>query len=296
MNKKIEKITNELNEIDKTISNLSDVLNDLNQTKIKIDQKNKIELEKDRLEVEVGSLRNKFTEKNNDLKKYNLNIKSIEHNKNVDVLISKIKTDLSVQEYSKEDTIVKIERVINDIKTNEKDIVNKTNLIEIIKKEEEVDKIFKLYIELVGKKGISKLVLRSVLPIINSEVKRLLDDVCDFEVEVFVDDKNDVQFLLLKDDTTKLLKSGSGFEKTAASLALRSVLGKVSTLPMPNFITFDEVLGKVAADNLDNIRLLFDKIKDMYEIVFLITHNDVVKDWSNKILTIIKDNNISKIK
>jgi DNA repair exonuclease SbcCD ATPase subunit len=294
--KEIEKITNELNEIDKTISNLSDVLNDLNQTKIKIDQKNKIELEKDRLEVEVGSLRNKFTEKNNDLKKYNLNIKSIEHNKNVDVLISKIKTDLSVQEYSKEDTIVKIERVINDIKTNEKDIVNKTNLIEIIKKEEEVDKIFKLYIELVGKKGISKLVLRSVLPIINSEVKRLLDDVCDFEVEVFVDDKNDVQFLLLKDDTTKLLKSGSGFEKTAASLALRSVLGKVSTLPMPNFITFDEVLGKVAADNLDNIRLLFDKIKDMYEIVFLITHNDVVKDWSNKILTIIKDDNISKIK
>jgi ABC-type lipoprotein export system ATPase subunit len=65
---------------------------------------------------------------------------------------------------------------------------------------------------------------------------------------------------------------------------------------MPNFITFDEVLGKVAADNLDNIRLLFDKIKDMYEIVFLITHNDVVKDWSNKILTIIKDDNISKIK
>jgi len=43
--------------------------------------------------------------------------------------------------------------------------------------EEEVAKIFKVYLEIIGKKGISKLVLRSVLPIINSELQRLLDDV-----------------------------------------------------------------------------------------------------------------------
>ena len=115
---------------------------------------------------------------------------------------------------------------------NNDSITTKTKLIDTIKKEEEVDRIFKIYIELVGKKGISKLVLRSVLPIINSEVQRLLEDVCDFEVEIFIDDKNDVQFHLVKDGVTKLLKSGSGFEKTASSLALRGVLGKLSTLPM----------------------------------------------------------------
>jgi DNA repair exonuclease SbcCD ATPase subunit len=139
------------------------------------------------------------------------------------------------------------------------------------------------------------LVLRSVLPIINSELDRLLDGVCDFEVEIFIDDKNEVQFLMNKDDITKPLKSGSGFEKTAASLALRSVLGKLSTLPMPNFITFDEILGRISAENIDKIKILFDKIKDMYEIVFLITHNDLVKDWANNIVTVVKTNNISKI-
>jgi ABC-type lipoprotein export system ATPase subunit len=77
---------------------------------------------------------------------------------------------------------------------------------------------------------------------------------------------------------------------------LRAVLGKVSNLPMPNFITFDEVLGKIAVDNLDNIKMLFDKISNMYEIVFFITHNDVVKDWSDNILTVVKDNNISTLK
>ena len=168
-------------------------------------------------------------------------------------------------------------------------------MIEIIKKEEEVDKIFKIYIDLVGKKGISKLVLRSVLPIINSEAQRLLEDVCDFEIEVFMDDKNEVQFLINKDGVSKPIKSGSGLEKTASSLALRSVLGKISTLPMPNFITFDEVLGKVASENIDKLKVLFDKIKDMYEIVFLVTHNDLVKDWGDNVITVVKSDNISKI-
>ena len=177
--------------------------------------------------------------------------------------------------------------------TNPEIRADRTKLIDTIKKEEEIEKVFKIYIELVGKKGISKLVLRSVLPIINSEVQRLLEDVCDFEVEIFIDDKNDVQFLINKDETSKLLKSASGFEKTSASLALRSVLGKLSTLPMPNFITFDEVLGKVAPENLEKVKTLFDKIKDMYEIVFLITHNDLVKDWGDNVITVNKVSNIS---
>ena len=109
-----------------------------------------------------------------------------------------------------------------------------------------------------------------------------------------MNDKNDVQFLINKDGASKLLKSGSGLEKTASSLALRAVLGKMSSLPMPNFITFDEVLGKVAPENLERLKLLFDKIKDMYEIVFFITHNDLVKDWSTNNITVVKTNNISK--
>jgi DNA repair exonuclease SbcCD ATPase subunit len=232
----------------------------------------------------------------NELKKYKLNSEAIELNKRIDSEVENVKTQLVVENKTKDDTITNIERVSNDIKFNQTSIETKIKLIETIKKEEEIEKIFKLYIELVGKKGISKLVLRSVLPIINSEVQRLLEDVCDFEIEIFMNDKNDVEFLIIKDEIPKLLKSGSGFEKTASSLALRGVLGKISTLPMPNFITFDEVLGKVAAENIEKLKPLFDKIKDMYDIVFLITHNDLVKDWSTNVVTVVKNNeNISKI-
>jgi hypothetical protein len=33
----------------------------------------------------------------------------------------------------------------------------------------------------------------------------------------------------------------------------------------------------------------------MYDIVFFITHNDMVKDWGDNIVTVVKDNHISKI-
>lgn len=290
----IEKLNEEVTKLTEQISKTVEELDSLNATKQLVDTKNKKELDIDRLEVEMGGLRNKIIEKKNDLKKYNLNLEAINLNRSLDIQISKIKTDLSVENYSKDETIKKIERVQSDLTSNAEHIVNKNKLIVTIQKEEEIDKIFKLYIELVGKKGISKLVLRSVLPIINSELQRLLEDVVDFEVEIFINDKNDVHFLLTKDNVQKLLKSGSGFEKTAASLALRAVLGKLSTLPMPNFITFDEVLGKVAPENLEKLKVLFDKIKDMYEIVFFITHNDLVKDWGDNVVTVVKNNNLSK--
>ena len=294
-NGEIDNLVLEIEQLNKDINSLNIELSELNTKKVLIDTKNKLELDRDRLDVEIGSLRNKVVSKMNDLKKYKLNLESIEHNKRIDISVLKVKTDLTVLEHKKDDLIGKIQRVNSDIEQNKLNIVNKNKLIEIIKKEEEVEKVFKVYIDLVGKKGISKLVLRSVLPIINSELQRMLEDVCDFDVEIFIDDKNDVQFLLNKDNTSKHLKSGSGFEKTASSLALRSILGKMSTLPMPNFITFDEVFGKVASDNLDNLRGLFEKIKDMYEIVFLITHNDIVKDWADNVVTVVKTNNISKI-
>jgi DNA repair exonuclease SbcCD ATPase subunit len=294
--KQIELIKSDVTKLGLLIKSINEELESLNTIKEVIDNKNKLELSRDRIDVEIGALRNDVSSKMNELKKYKLNKEAIELNKRVDSEVENVKTKLVVSNRTKDDTITNIERVGNDINLNKSSIEIKNKLIETIKKEEEVEKVFKVYIDLVGKKGISKLVLRSVLPIINSEVQRLLEDVCDFEIEIFMNDKNDVEFLIIKDGVSKLLKSGSGFEKTASSLALRGVLGKISTLPMPNFITFDEVLGKVAPENIEKLKPLFDKIKDMYDIVFLITHNDLVKDWADNVVTVVKGNdNISSL-
>ena len=66
----------------------------------------------------------------------------------------------------------------------------------------------------------------------------------------------------------KLMVSGSGYERTIASLALRSVLSKVCTLPKPNVVVFDEVFGKISNDNLERVSEFFIKIKEYYSVNF----------------------------
>ena len=89
--------------------------------------------------------------------------------------------------------------------------------------------------------------------------------------------------------------SGSGYEKTIASLALRSVLSKVCSLPKPNIVVFDEVFGKISNDNLEMVSEFFIKIKDYFEKIFVITHNPMVSQWADTIIKINKNNNVSNL-
>ena len=139
------------------------------------------------------------------------------------------------------------------------------------------------------------MVMKSVMPLINSELDRLLMDTAPFKLEVDINDKKEVEFLVTKDDITYPLSECSGFEKTVSALALRCVMSKISCLPKPNLVVFDEVFGKVADSNLDLIGNFFQKCSEMFPNIFLITHNQLIKDWANKIITIKKKKNISSL-
>lgn len=149
---------------------------------------------------------------------------------------------------------------------------------------------------MVGKNGISKMVFRKTLPIINAKLSQLLSDICDFDVEVGINIKNDVMFYLVKDGVRSDLSSGSGFEKTAASLALRSVLAELSTIPRNSFVLCDEITARVSEENLENIHSLFNKMMNNYDFIFLVSHNPVIKEWCSSYVEVEKVNNISRIK
>lgn len=121
-----------------------------------------------------------------------------------------------------------------------------------------------------------------------------MDGISDFNIELRISDKNEIEFLLIRGDVIKNLSTGSGFEKTVGSLALRTILGRISTLPKPNIIVFDEVLGKVSDDNLPALKTFFDKIRAHFDIILLITHREHFKELANQQIMINKENNISK--
>jgi DNA repair exonuclease SbcCD ATPase subunit len=166
-----------------------------------------------------------------------------------------------------------------------------------IKEEEEKEKIYKIYLEAYGKNGVSKIIMKTMMPLINSELQRLMEDSCYFKLEIRINDKNEVEFMMIDNSTgiEKLMTSGSGYEKTIASLALRSVLTKICTLPKPNLVVMDEVFGKISNENLEMVSEFFIKIKDYFEKVFVISHNPLINNWSDNIVKIKKENNISKV-
>ena len=155
----------------------------------------------------------------------------------------------------------------------------------------------KIYLELSGKNGISKTIMKTMMPLINSELQRLMEDSSYFKLEIRISEKNEVEFVMIDNDTgiEKLMVSGSGYEKTIASLALRAVLSKVCSLPKPNVVVFDEVFGKISNDNLEMVAEFFIKIKDYFDKIFIITHNPIVNQWADHIVRIKKENNLSKI-
>jgi hypothetical protein len=57
----------------------------------------------------------------------------------------------------------------------------------------------------------------------------------------------------------------------------------------------DEVLGGVAQENYENIKLLFDRIIKDYSSVLHITHLNQIIDWHSSIVTVTKKNHISSI-
>jgi DNA repair exonuclease SbcCD ATPase subunit len=91
------------------------------------------------------------------------------------------------------------------------------------------------------------------------------------------------------------MSSGSGYERTIASMALRAVLSKVCSLPKPNIIVWDEVFGKVSNENLDMVGEFFSKMKEYFEKIFVITHNPLVNNWANNVVKITKVENISRV-
>lgn len=275
---------------------LEKVITDMKQKRINLNTKNQLELKLAAITTDIASKRVEYVEKSQLLKDINKNLEAITINSKLDADINVVNASISSEESVKRAIEIENNLRNEEISKNKEIISVRNGYLIKIKEERKQEKYWKLYLQMIGKDGISKMVLRNTLPIINNELNRLLGDVCDFNVEIVMNEKNDIDFLLIRDDVVTKLSAASGLEKTQASLALRVVLGNMSKLSRPPFILLDEVLGTVAKENYDDMKKLYDKIVTYYDFVLHICHIDL--DWYNNgnIITVKKENNISHLK
>ena len=258
-------------------------------------EKNKLIKEKYELTIEGYVMKIKGLE--DKLEKFNLLQDKISTNNKIETQL--IKANLRIDELDREKSSV--QRIIDSntyqIKSLKEKIEQNNQMIVRIKEESEKEKIYKIYLDIFGKNGISKFIMKTMIPMLNNELQRLLENSCHFRLEININDKNEVEFLMIDNNTQveKLMTSGSGYERTVASLALRAVLSKICSLPKPNVIVFDEVFGKISNENLEMVGEFFTKIKNYFEKIFVITHNPLVSNWADNIVKITKENNISKV-
>lgn len=279
----------------KEVEAIDEKITNMNAQRQLFNKKNSLELLIAKNDVDLESLTSSYKEIVRLLKDIEANKAAIKANNEIDIAINNTTVNIKTEE----DILRRLNDEITDcqhnIKSNEKTITEYEKIVEQIKAEEQLVRNWKVYVEMVGKNGIGKMLLRNVLPLINGKLKHLLADVCDFDVEIVIDDHNDIAFHIIHDGVVSNLGSGSGFEQTVASLALRTVLSEISSFSKPSFVVFDEILGGVADENYDNVKKLYDKILADYAFVFQITHLKTISDWANQSLIVKKVGNISKI-
>jgi DNA repair exonuclease SbcCD ATPase subunit len=300
----IKKIKKEIEDIIKEIElnqNQFDLLKEQSEgfdklkTEFEAYERNK--LRKERYELEVEQKQLEIDGKQRRLDNYETNKKKLEENQKIDAEVIALKTKIETANGDIRQTNMNIEKHTNNIMNmNEKIGINE-ELIKKITAEEELSAVFKIYLTVYGKNGISKIILKNMIPLINQELYRLLVDSCHFILEMNINDKNEVEFIMIDTETriVKPLNAGSGYERTISSLALRSVLTKISSLPKPNIVVMDEVFGKIADENLEMVGEFFKKIKNYFDHILVISHNSLIRNWSDNIIMIKKEENVSSI-
>ena len=183
----IESLKKEISTLNTTIENeetklikLNEIVENITTKKIIFDDYEKELLKKERVILEIGKKEleiNKIKEK---LKKWESNKNKLEENANLDKKILTIDSKLDILKSDKDNLIREIEGNINKIKNSEDLIVEHNIKISKIKKENEVEEVFRAYLTVFGKNGIIKTIVKSVVPKLNSELMRLLSDVTNF--------------------------------------------------------------------------------------------------------------------
>jgi DNA repair exonuclease SbcCD ATPase subunit/DNA repair exonuclease SbcCD nuclease subunit len=233
---------------------------------------------------------------NSDIAYYNENIEAYENlsslkrdllaiNKTVDLKIADIKRcDEKVLGYMSEKGSA--ERMIQE--ANER--------IEQIKEAERDYIAYDIFVKATHANGISYEVIKSMLPIINDEIQKVLSSIVDFQVFFAEDgDKLEVYLKHPKYDA-RPLSMGSGAEKTIASMAVRLALISVSSLPKSQLFILDEPATALDAEHMEGFVRLLQMIKTQFKTVLLITHLESLKDIVDTTIEIDKTDGYAQVK
>jgi DNA repair exonuclease SbcCD ATPase subunit len=185
-------------------------------------------------------------------------------------------------------------QLYSDIKVAESKIDNLTEKLEKTNALLKEKAAYEYYLMAMEKDGISYQLMSRILPKIENEINSILSNLVDFKIILNTDGKN-INAYIVYDNLYWPLELSSGMERFISSIAIRVGLINISSLPKPTFFAIDEGLGVLDSNNLNQIYLLFNYIRDIFNFTLIISHIDMVRDMVDHNITIESKNGFSKI-
>ena len=236
----------------------------------------KLELQNAVSSIEINT--NKIVKIDADIQYYNDNIEAYEN-------LSSLRGDLTAITKTVEIKKVEIKKCDDKVLEYMSEKGSAARMIEECRenigkiKEAERDYIaYDIFVQATHPNGISYEVIKSMLPVINGEIQKILSSIVDFKV-FFADEGSKLEIYLQHPKyDPRPLTMGSGAEKTIASMAVRLALVSVSSLPKSQVFILDEPATALDAEHMEGFSRLLQMIKSQFKTVLLITHLDSLKD------------------
>jgi DNA repair exonuclease SbcCD ATPase subunit len=162
---------------------------------------------------------------------------------------------------------------------------------------DELYSAYKIYMQAVSKEGIPYSILCNSINAINSEINKILQNFVQFTVLIELDlDNKDLAMRIVYEDGTKApIEASSGMEKTISAIAIRAALVKIANISKCNIFVLDEFASTLDAKYLNNVELMLNYLKTMFDIVLIVTHTQEVQDLADVQITINRENNRSRL-
>jgi DNA repair exonuclease SbcCD ATPase subunit len=223
-------------------------------------------------------------------------LSAIEANKHINYKISSVKLELQTVEASLKMSTSVVSDLNASLKLLEKEIEDNNKQIEKKRELENSHKYYQYYLEAMHRDGIPHDIISMTIPQIEEEVNNILSQLVDFKIVFETDDKNVNAYIAYSEEKFWPLEMTSGMEKFVSSLAIRTSLVNISTLPRPNFLAVDEGFGTLDKGNLGSMSILFEYLKTQFKFLMVISHIDSMRDLVDDHIEIHKVDGKSYVK
>lgn len=227
----------------------------------------------------------KLLTSNKELEKIREKIKIISSNIDEILVNKQIKEEID----SKENLVKEIKRDISALDGAIIELSSRSSVLDFKIKEykdkfvvcENLNKeryIFDLYLDAMGKDGISYWIISKKMPIINNQVNFILSQAVSFKL--FIEDNEEeksVKIYIVDEKGKRPIELGSGMEKTISAIALRAALWNICLLPKTPILILDEAFANLDAEHYDTVIKLLAYLKTFFDSIFVITHDEGLK-------------------